>query len=248
MNTGVVLIAVLAGGLIKGLNGFGYALVSTSLLATAMPAQQAVALMIIPVIIANIELTSHLSIEELKICLCRFKLYIISSFAGVTLGMLLIGHIPSLMLKRMVGLFILAFVASSTPLVSEVFSSLKNFCIENRRTEPFLGLLSGFVFGSSNAGIPVVAYFKALDLSREKFVAVVAVTILGASILRIGLASAQGFYEGPERIIFSATLGLAGLLSVKAGDYIGRKIPANLVENASLVLMLIIGLKLLGTF
>lgn len=248
MNIEIALIAVLAGGLIKGLNGFGYALVSTSFLATAIPAQEAVSLMIIPVIIANIELTSQLDIKELRECIDRFKLYIIGSFTGVTVGMLLIDYIPSLMLKKMVGLFILVFVASRTSFVSKFFSSLKNFCIENPRTEPLLGLLSGVVFGSSNAGIPVVAYFKSLDLSREKFVAIVAVTILGASILRIGLASAQGFYEGPERAIFSTVLGVAGLISVKAGDYIGRRVPRKAVENTSLLLMLVIGLKLLGTF
>ncbi len=248
MDITVILAAVALGGLIKGLNGFGYALVSTSLLTLVMPAQEAVALMIIPLIIANIELTAKLSVEELKACIDRFKAYIAASFIGVTAGMLLIDYMPSLLLKKAVGLIVLGFVASRIRKISRVFSTAKNFCVENLGIEPLLGLFSGLVFGSSNVGVPFVAYFKELELSRERFVSMIAITVLASSVLRIGLASYLGLYTGTESILISAALGIPGLIAVKAGDRIGEKLPAEVTEKASLLLLLAIGLKLLGTF
>lgn len=47
---------IIFGGLLKGLNGFGYALVSTPLLGLLIPIEQAVALMILPLLVANVEL------------------------------------------------------------------------------------------------------------------------------------------------------------------------------------------------
>ncbi|MFB6114707.1 MAG: sulfite exporter TauE/SafE family protein, partial [Candidatus Nanohalobium sp.] len=164
MQTQIIIAAVMLGGLAKGLNGFGYALISTSILATVLPAQEAVALMIIPLILANLELTSKLTLSELSDCFQRFLSYIISAFIGVIAGMALIDHIPALMLKKAVGLLALIFVASKIPKVSKLFGEAKNFCVENPKIEPILGLLSGFVFGSTNAGVPIVAYFEELQL------------------------------------------------------------------------------------
>ena len=48
------------GGLVTGVTGFGYALISTTTLAVVLDPQTAVVLMIIPVIIANIDLVGEL--------------------------------------------------------------------------------------------------------------------------------------------------------------------------------------------
>ncbi len=248
MQTQIIITAVILGGLIKGLNGFGYALVSTSLLTFFIPAQEAVALMIIPLIAANIELTAKLSLKEVKACLKRFKLYIAGTFTGVTLGMLLIDMMPSNLLKTAVGLLVLVFVASRVPQISELFSELNRFCVENQRVEPVLGLFSGLVFGSSNVGVPIVAYFRELELSREKFISVIAITVLAASVMRIGLASYLGLYTGTDRILLSALIAVPGLIAVKIGDKLGEKLPQKTTEKASLLLLIIIGLKLLGVF
>lgn len=244
MNLLLAATAIVLGGLIKGLNGFGYALISTSLLTLFMPAQEAIALMIIPVILANIELTAKLSIKELKACLKRFKLYIIGMFIGVTAGMVLIDYMPQNLLKKSVGLLVLLFVASRTPRLAEKFSDLKKFCVENPKLEPGLGIFSGLVFGSSNVGVPVVAYFKELDLSRDKFVSMIALTILSASFLRIPIAQRTGLYTGTDTVFLSALLGLTGLLAVETGDKLAHKLPQKVTEKASLILLVLVGFRL----
>ena len=244
MNLLLAATAIVLGGLIKGLNGFGYALISTSLLTLFMPPQEAIALMIIPVILANIEITAKLSIKELKACLKRFKLYIIGMFIGVTTGMVLIDYMPQTLLKKSVGLLVLLFVASRTPRLAGKFSDLKKFCVENPKLEPGLGIFSGLVFGSSNVGVPVVAYFKELDLSRDKFVSMIALTILSASFLRIPIAQRTGLYTGTDTVFLSALLGLTGLLAVETGDKLAHKLPQKVTEKASLILLVLVGFRL----
>lgn len=248
MQTQIILTAVILGGLAKGLNGFGYALISTSILATVLPAQEAVALMIVPLILANIELTTKLSLGELKRCFQRFYSYIISAFIGVIAGMALIDYIPEIMLKKSVGLLVLLFVSSRIPRISEVFGEIKNFCVENPKIEPVLGLFSGFVFGSSNLGVPIVAYFEELQISRKKFLSVMALTVLGASVIRLGLASYLGLFNGVNRMLLSTVLGVVGLAAVKIGDKAGEKVSDTGTRYFSLVLLTVIGLRLLGTF
>lgn len=241
----LLIAAVTLGGLIKGLNGFGYALVSTSLLTMLMPAQEAVALIIIPVIAANIELTTKLSLKEVKLCFKRFKRYIAGTFAGVIIGMLLIDTIHSALLKNTVGFLVILFVGSRIPRISIIFSKLNNFCVENPKLEPILGIFSGLVFGSSNVGVPIVAYFKELELKREKFISIIALVVLAASLIRIGLATYLGLYTETGSIMLSTALAIPGIISVKLGSIIGKKLPQKMTEKASLILLAVIGLRLL---
>lgn len=248
MNLLIPATIILLGGLVKGLNGFGYAVVSTTLLATVMPAQQAVTLMIIPLILANIHILKEVTWQELRDCIERFGPYIITAVTGVTAGTLLIDFIPQNLLSQAIGLFTLLFVASKIEPISDLFDSGLDFCAENPRIEPVLGLISGTVFGSTNIGIPFIAYFQQIGLEKKKFATMIALTVLLSSLIRIPLATYLGMYSGPQNILFSVLLAGPGLLGVEVGSKIRDKIPERYFYRASLLLMTVIGFKLLGTF
>ena len=248
MNLLIPATIILLGGLVKGLNGFGYAVVSTTLLATVMPAQQAVTLMIIPLILANIHILKEVTRRELQNCIERFGPYIITAVTGVTAGTLLIDFIPQNLLSQAIGLFTLLFVASKIEPISDLFDSGLDYCAENPRIEPVLGLISGTVFGSTNIGVPFVAYFQQIGLEKKKFATMVALTVLLSSLIRIPLATYLGMYSGPQNILFSVLLAGPGLLGVEAGIVLRKKIPQRYFYRASLLLMTVIGFKLLGTF
>jgi uncharacterized membrane protein YfcA len=65
--------AVIIGGLIKGISGFGYAVVSTSLLASLFNPADTVASRIRPLIAIRLELLKNLDREEKKTCTNNFK-------------------------------------------------------------------------------------------------------------------------------------------------------------------------------
>ena len=248
MNLLIPATILFIGGLVKGLNGFGYAVVSTTLLATVMPAQQAVAIMIIPLILANIHILREVTRQELRDCIDRFGPYLITATTGVTAGTLATGLIPQNILSKVIGLFTLLFVASKIDRISGIFDSGLDYCAENPRIEPVLGLISGTVFGSTNIGVPFVAYFQQIGLEKKKFATMIALTVLLSSIIRIPLATGLGMYSGPQNILFSVLLAGPGLLGVEAGSKIREKIPEKYFYKTSLFLMTVIGFKLLGTF
>ncbi|MFB6241896.1 MAG: sulfite exporter TauE/SafE family protein [Candidatus Nanosalina sp.] len=237
---------IVLGGLVKGLNGFGYALVSTPLLAVFMPAQEAVALMIIPLIACNLELAAETDTEELKNCLDSFSSFLIFLTAGVTIGMLAISLIPSRALEVSVGLLALSFATSRIPALEPHFGKIRSFCF--RAWEPVIGFFSGIVYGASNVGVLIVAYLKSRDLGRDKFVGVLAVAILGISVYRILLAHVTGIYTGTDMIVLSLILGLPALLSVKIGEMLSQRLPETLLERSSVLLIAAIGAKLLLPF
>lgn len=248
MNLIIPATIIFLGGLVKGLNGFGYAVVSTTLLATVMPAQQAVTLMILPLVLANIDLLKQTTAEEIRNCLQRFGPYILTALTGVIAGTLFIDLIPQTLLSHIIGLFTLVFVASKIDKISDILDSGLDYCVENPRIEPVLGLISGTVFGSTNIGIPFVAYFQQIGLEKKKFATMIALTVLLSSLIRIPLAAGLGMYSGPQNILFSILLAGPGLLGVEAGIVLRKKIPEKYFYRTSLLLMTVIGFKLLGTF
>lgn len=237
---------IFLGGLVKGLNGFGYALISTSLLTTIMPAQRAIALMIIPLIAGNLELASGLNRKELENCMNAFSGFLIFLGIGVTVGMLTISIIPSRPLKTSVGITSLVFAGSQTNFLQKYFRSAKNFCL--RTWTPLIGFFSGIVYGASNIAVLVVAYLEVKNLSREKFVGVLSVVILIFSIYRILLAQITGIYAGTENILLSLLLAVPSFIAVKTGDRISEKVSGEILQRLSVGLIAVIGLKLILPF
>jgi uncharacterized membrane protein YfcA len=237
---------IFLGGLVKGLNGFGYALVSTPLLAVLMPAQEAVALMIIPLIAGNLELALETDRKELENCIRNFSGFLLFLVAGVTVGMLAISKIPSGPLKTSVGLLALAFAASRTPFLSKEFEWLRELCFRTR--EPAIGFISGMVYGASNAGVLIVAYLKSRDMKRQKFVGTLAVAILGVSVYRVLLAQVTGLYTGTDRIILSLALAVPAVAAVWTGEKLSERFSSKILEQLSVLLIAVIGVKLVLPF
>jgi uncharacterized membrane protein YfcA len=237
---------VFLGGLVKGLNGFGYALVSTSSLAVFMPAQEAVTVMIIPLIAGNLELALETDREELGNCVRNLSGFLLFLTAGVTAGMLTISLIPSRPLKVSVGLLALAFAASQASFLSKGFERLRELCF--RTWEPAIGFISGIVYGASNAGVLLVAYLKSRDLDRQKFVGTLAVAILGVSVYRVLLAQATGLYTGTDRIILSVSLVVPALAAVWTGEKLSERFTSKTLEQLSIFLIALIGVKLVLPF
>ena len=243
MDVFLIITAVALGGFLKGLNGFGYALVSTSILATFLPPEQAVAIMIIPLITANIELAAELNFQEIKNCLRSFSGLITSLLIGVTTAMLLVDKLPQGLLRKIVGLLAVLYVASNTPFFREFFGKIKNFCFKT--WEPAIGLLSGIVYGSSNVALPIVTYLKSRNLGERKFRSMLALTILLVSLYRIGIAVELGMYQSSSSILLSVLVAFPGAVAV----FLGRKttgfIPRKITSNIAHLLIALIGLRLL---
>lgn len=238
--------AVFAGGVSKGLNGFGHALIATSLTAVVLPAPEAVALIIPSLIAANIELANSLEKKELIRCTRRFKYYILAILAGVTAGMAAIDYIPVSVLKAAIGVFAVVYAVSRMQRFEALNARVQDICF--RSHESFIGLLTGVVYGSTNVALPAVSYLESRDLSLRQFKGVLAFVILGVSVYRLALASALGFFPGTDRLMLAAGLAVPAVIGVKMGEGLSGRLNKEVVRKFSLLLIAVIGLRLLASF
>jgi uncharacterized membrane protein YfcA len=238
-------IILFVGGLVTGVTGFGYALISTTTLAVVLDPQTAVVLMIIPVIIANIDLVGELDRTGIRRCVRRFQWFIVLATVGTLLGMLLLRRIPTRPLMFVLGTIVITYVAFSQDVVSILYMDrLAAYARPPQWANLGIGFVGGMIFGGSNVGVPIVAFLDSLDLDRSTFVGVVALVLLGISIVRVGVAWLLGLY-GPRSVLWlSVVVAGPGLLGVVGGRRLRQHLPARAVERFVQLLLLIIGIRL----
>ncbi len=243
----LALAIVAFGGLVKGLVGFGYAIASTVILATILPPSQAVVVMILPTLVANLALVRELDRAGLASCVRRFWPFVAAAVVGTLAGMALLGRVPKRELAAGLGAFTLAYVAfkqDRVALPGEQWA--REVCFTGSLASKVgLGLASGFVFGASNVAVQVVAYLDSLDLDRSTFVGVLAMILVGVSTVRIGAAAVLGLYDAGGLLAVSVVASVPGVLGVKAGERLRDRLPEATLGTAVVVLLAVIGVRLL---
>lgn len=239
---------VLVGGLVMGLVGFGYAIVSTATLAAVLTPADAVTLMILPLLASQLSLVRELDRERLRTCVSRFWPYVLAAAGGTVLGMVLLDVLPSSWLALGIGVFTLGYVATSQKRVPiPGLAGFTDWCfVERTDFQVAVGGVSGFVFGASNVGVQVVAYLDSLDLDRSVFVGVLALILVGISAVRVVLAFLLGLYGAGPLLVLSAAAALIGLLGVNLGGRLRRVSGDGLQRTAVFVLLTVIGIRLVG--
>lgn len=171
----IVSIIVSAAGLVKGLAGFGYAVTGVGLLSLFMPARDAVIVMIVPLLAANLELVREVDFTRLRECISTFGVLISAIVLGTLVGMAFIGRIPGNLLANGIGIFLVIYVISKLGVLEDRFERIRSVCFRKNGSFQFLsGLLGGFVFGSSSIGALIVSYLDSVDIDRELFVGLLA--------------------------------------------------------------------------
>ena len=239
-------LAVALGGVSKGLNGFGHALIATSLTATVVAAPEAVAIVIPSLIAANLELLSGLNRAEVSKIFNRFKYYIVTAFIGVTVGMAGIDFLPAQYLMLAVGTFAVLYASFRTSIFSNFASKLRGICFKSHETG--IGFLTGLVYGSTNVALLAVSYLESRELGLRKFKGTLALFVLGLSTYRLFLASALGLFQGTEKLMLSLALVVPTVIGVKAGEKLAGRFEEEKVRKVSLALIALIGLRILTTF
>ena len=242
----VVFGVVFVGGLVVGVAGFGYALVATSALAAVLDPRDAVVLMIIPLLAANVSLTRELDRNGLRTCVRRFWPYVLAAVVGTMVGMAILRRVPTAGLALALGLFTLVYVALAQDRVTVPGRDrFAGWCFRDRPAAKVgLGLVSGFIFGASNVGVQVVAYLDSLELDRSTFVGVLAMILVGVSGMRVLAAFALGLYGTSGLVLLSATAAVPGLVGVGFGRRLRSRIPTRYQTVGVYLLLTVIGIRL----
>ena len=232
----IIILAVLAGGLIKGTIGFGMPMVALPLIAFIIPATTAMILLCAPILLTNF---LQMKIKE-GISSYRFLPMIICLIIGLIIGARLILEINLNTITQIIA-------------VSIIFAALVNcigFKIENinkskeRIITSIIGFGSGILGGLSTFyGPPMLAYLVAADLPKEKFVRTVSTMYFIGSFPLYGSLIYYGFAK-KEDLILSVLLIIPALIAQQFGTKIRDKINQKQFRNCILITLVILGIML----
>ena len=232
----IIILAVLAGGLVKGTIGFGMPMVALPLIAFIIPATTAMILLCAPILLTNF---LQMKIKE-GISSYRFLPMIICLISGLIIGARLILEINLNTITQIIA-------------VSIIFAALVNcigFKIENinkskeRIITSIIGFGSGILGGLSTFyGPPMLAYLVAADLPKEKFVRTVSTIYFIGSFPLYGSLIYYGFATKLD-LMMSLFLIIPAYISQQIGAKIRNKINQKQFRICILVTLIILGISL----
>jgi uncharacterized membrane protein YfcA len=233
----VIILAVMAGGLIKGAIGFGMPMVALPLIAFAVPVTTAMILLCAPIF-----LTNFLQIKfKQGISSYRFLPMFLFLVFGLIIGARLILEINLNTITQIIAILII-FAA-----VINCFGFKINQNINKKRERiitSFIGFGSGILGGLSTVyGPPMLAYLVAVDLPKEKFVRTVSTMYFIGSFPLYGSLIYYGF-STKQDLTMSLLLIIPALIAQQIGTKIRDKINQKQFRNCILITLVILGIML----
>jgi uncharacterized membrane protein YfcA len=232
----VIILAVLAGGLVKGTLGFGMPMVALPIIAFIIPPTTAMILLCAPIFLTNF---LQIKFKE-GVSSYRFLPMFLSLVVGLIIGARLILEIDINTITQIIA-------------VSIIFAALVNcfgFKINNinQNYEKIITTIIGFGSGilgglSTFYGPPMLAYLVAVDLPKEKFVRTVSTMYFIGSFPLYGSLIYYGFAT-KEDLIFSLILIIPAFISQQIGTKIRDKINHKQFRNLVLSTLIILGISL----
>lgn len=222
--------ALLCGGLIKGALGVGTPLLTVPLMALVLPAQTAVAVMALPVVVANLWQASQAS--RFTAVAARFWPTFIAILIGTYLGVTILSSIDERSLLLFVGIVVIVFTVMQ--------ASTYRFHIWPRLEKPsgvVFGLSSGVVGGlSSMFGPMLIIYLVSLrTLNKNEFVSAISFLYVAAVVPWTVMLYAFGILDA-RMLVLSA----AATVPVTLGLIIGQRLRARISEQRFHRLVLVV--------
>lgn len=223
-------LALLCGGLIKGTLGVGTPLLTVPLMALVLPVQTAVAIMAIPVVVANIWQATQA--RQLAAMVGRFWPAFLAVLIGTYIGVRILSAIDERNLLLFVGIVVIAF----TVLQASTYKFNLSGAVEKPAGVVF-GLAGGVIGGvSSMFGPMLIIYLISLrTLSQEQFVGAISFLYISAVVPWALILYMFGILD--TRIILLST---AAVVPVTLGLVIGRRLRERISEQRFHRLVLLI--------
>lgn len=228
----MIVLAFLAGGLVKGLIGGGLPSIVVPIMAIVVDPAFAAAVTLIPVAATNI--WQALDGRLLGVVLRRFWVFFLMLFIGVAGGSQILVGLPPQTAALLIGVAVVFL--SPIPLMAHRFSISSG---RESYLNPMVGAASGVLGGTTVIFTPVLVYFAMLRLDKDLYVATAAVTAICSMVpLYLGL----GFSEALDwaAVRFSVLLLVPTLLGYVLGRALRGAISQRafrLILTASLVLL-----------
>lgn len=216
----VILFAVSAGALVKGLSGLGLPMVAVPLMAGFFGVEHSVALMVVPMMLTN--MWQLWTFREHATSFPNMPLVTVISVLGVAVGSWILASVPDRwligLLAIWLGLYLVSLALHYEPRIDKHQGSWLSFAIIW-----FAGVMQG---ATGSAGPVVGPYVHALGLRKGPYVFAVSVLfqIFGmtqiAALAWHGVLTVERFYEGalacvPVAIVMPLAMRVAGRFTTR---------------------------------
>ena len=225
-------------GTVKGLLGVGIPVISVALLSLVLEVPTAVALLPIPILVAN--LWQSLTGGFARSALLRFWPLLLTLFLGTFAGARLLVELDERILLGVIGIVVLVF---------SLMGHLRLRLRVPRRAEVWIGAAVGMVAGVLNGmitvpGPPVIMFLFLLELDKEEFVGSISTLYLCASVPLILALGWVGVF-GAAELLWSSAAVLPILAGMLLGGWLRHRVSQEVFRRGLLVLLALVALRLL---
>jgi uncharacterized membrane protein YfcA len=218
---GLAALAVFAGGAVKGVAALGLPLVAIPLATLVVGLKRAVALMVVPMIGAN--LVQSFQGGHFRRSLRQFRILAPTVFVFTLIGTRLLITLPQRLLELMLGLALIVL-----PLVMHFRPGLAVKPAQRRWGDPLIGAVAGLLGGiAAYYGPPLMIYVLGLRLPKDEFVA-------GISLLYwiAALGIFIGVYGSGAADLSLLAYSVLMLVPAGVGLWLGQRVQLHLSEAA----------------
>lgn len=235
---GFLALGLVAGGLAKGFAGSGLPTVAVATMAIVIDVPTAVALMPIPLLVANTRQAFRGG--YMRNAMRRFWPLLVCLPFGAVLGVKVLTGIDPRTVSGLVGAIVVVFA-----LLGQIRFEWRVAPRRGRQLQPLVGLSAGVIGGISSIFAPlIVMHLMSLRLPKDEFVGTVGLAYLIGIVPMTLTLMAFGRLGQTE-----ALWGAAALAPVLAGMFLGERLRGRVSETAFrrgiLLLLLLSGLNLI---
>lgn len=236
-----VTLAIGGGALAKGATGMGLPLVAVPGLAAVVGIQQAIGIMLVPMLVTNAWQAWRFRAARHAAGLGFLRPFLAASTLGIALGTWALGALPDRGLGIVLGIVVMAYV-----MVRLVRPGLGLASAAAGRIAPPIGLVTGVLQGVTGAaGALGVSFIHAMGLERERHLFAVSVMFLGFTLVQFPAVILAGIYE-PAWFL----QGLWALLPVAAfmplGSWLSERTGRDAFDRIVLGFLALMGLILIS--
>lgn len=227
-----------AGGLIKGLAGFGLPLITISLLSTLLPVEVALGLNVVPPVLLNLWQAGGR--RGVRRTWRRFWPVLVAMPLGVAVGGVFAARLDPRWLLAAVGLTAVVFCAVQLAGIRLRFAPA--------HVKP-AGFASGMAAGligalTSVGGPPLIMYLMAVRITPQAFKAALGLFFVLAGILMMLAFYTVGFLT-PTLAVLGAAMTAPAALGMWLGRQLARRVDPATFRMVALALLALLGLNLL---
>jgi uncharacterized protein len=233
-------VAMGAGGFAKGVVGFALPLVGLSGMGSFLPFEVAVALLILPTLVANTMQGLRNGVGAAWLSLVKFWRLNLILVVMIAACAQLVVALPERFLFALLGVSITVFGISQ-------LVGWRPFIAPARRRiwEATTALIGGFFGGISGIwGPPIVMYLLAAEVPKVEMVRVQALCFLLGSVVLLGAHLASGVLNAVT-VPMSAWLVVPTVAAMLGGYLVQDRLDQELFRTATLVVLVVAGMNLL---